>query len=150
LILGVGKAYAAIFDTDLLPGSDNNANVGQNSRRWRDANFSGTVSVDGSLNTGSAVIGGGTITNALHHGSISVNPPAIGGNSNATFSVTAPVRIDASDRVFLTPNKNLEAGLVLVGAKTDSANNKIEITLRNTTGSSINGAALDWYYLLIK
>jgi len=151
LVLGVGKAYAATFDTDLLPGTDAGPSIGQGTKKWLDAFFAGNLTVDGNASLKTANIGSsGTIINGLFNGSITVDPPSIAAGGNGTIKIAAPTAIDASDRVFLTPPANLEAGLILVGARTINDTDEIEITLRNTSSSVINGASRNWYYLIIK
>lgn len=153
LVLGTSKAYAAVFDTDLLPGTDGGASVGQASKKWADAHFSGDLTVGQEAKvTALKVSNNGTPMNAIYNGQLAVNPPNISGNSNKTFSVSPPpgVILESGDRVFLTPHKSLEAGLVFVGATINAESNKIEVTIRNTASSAINGASRNWYYLLIK
>lgn len=149
LISGVGKAEAAIFDTSLLPGVSGGADIGQGTQRWRDGYFSGNVNVDNQTNTGALVVGGGTIINNIRSGFLAVDPPAIAANGNGTFRIASSA-IGASDRIFLTPPPDLEAGLALIGASAIDATDEIEITLRNTTASAINGAPKNWAYLLLK
>lgn len=149
LISGVGKAEAAIFDTSLLPGASGSADIGQNTKRWRDGYFSGNLSVNNQMDTNTLTVGNETIINGLRTGFLTINPPAIAGNSNGTLTISAG-DIGASDRIFLTPPSNLESGLVFVGARAIDNSNEIEITLRNTTGANINGAPKDWAYLLVK
>lgn len=49
----IARASAAVFDSNLLPGADNMYSVGFNpSTRWRDAAFSGTVTVGGNVGIG--------------------------------------------------------------------------------------------------
>ena len=153
LVLGTSKAYAAIFDTDLLPGTDGGASVGQASKKWADAHFSGDLTVGQEAKVEVLrVDDDGTPMNAIYNGQLSINPPSISGNSNKTFDVSPPtgVTLEVGDRIFLTPHKSLEAGLVLVGATINAGSNVIEVTLRNTAGSSVNGISRKWYYLLIK
>ncbi len=158
LVLGTSKAYAAVFDTDLLPGTDGGASVGQASKKWADAHFSGDLTVGQEAKvTALKVSDNGTPMNAIYNGQLAVNPPNISGSSvsssnNKTFSVNPPtgVILESGDRVFLTPHKSLEAGLVFVGATINAGSNKIEITIRNTASVDINGASRNWYYLLIK
>jgi prepilin-type N-terminal cleavage/methylation domain-containing protein len=153
LVLGTSKAYAAIFDTDLLPGTDGGASVGQLSLKWADAHFSGDLTVGQEAKvTALKVSDNGTPMNAIHNGQLAVNPPTISGNSNKTFDVNPPtgVILESGDRVFLTPHKSLEEGLVFVGATINAGSNKIEVTIRNTASKNVNGASRNWYYLLIK
>ena len=154
LVLGTSKAYAAIFDTDLLPGTDGGASVGQLSQKWADAHFSGDLTVGQEAKvTALKVSDNGTPMNAIHNGQLAVDPPTINGNRNKTLLDVSPptgVILESGDRVFLTPHKSLEEGLVFVGATINAGSNKIEITIRNTASGDINGASRNWYYLLIK
>ena len=149
LISGIGKAEAAVFDTSLLPGSGSSIDIGQSTQRWRDGYFSNNLSINNQTNTNSLVVGGETVVNGIRTGFLTIDPPAIAANSNGTFQISSS-NIGASDRIFLTPPYNLEAGLVLVGARAIDSTDQIEITLRNTTGASINGSSKSWAYLLIK
>ena len=154
LVLGTSKAYAAVFDTDLLPGTDGGASVGQASKKWADAHFSGDLTVGQEAKVAALKVSdNGTPMNAIYNGQLAVNPPTISGNSNKTLLDVSPptgVILESGDRVFLTPHKSLEAGLVFVGATINAGSNKIEITIRNTASGDINGASRNWYYLLIK
>jgi prepilin-type N-terminal cleavage/methylation domain-containing protein len=153
LILGTSKAYAAIFDTTLLPGANNNVDVGSSGYKWKDAFFSGTLKVDTEAQVKTLKVSdNGTPMSGIYNGQITVDPPNIGADSNGTVSVNPPsgITIESGDRVFLTPNKSLKSGLLMVGAFANSSTNKIDITLRNTKSSAVNGEVRSWYYLLIK
>jgi len=80
-------------------------------------------------------------------GTVNVDPPSIGATSNGTVAVTINGAA-TTDLVFLTPPHDLEAGLVLVGARVTAANT-VTIALRNTTGSAIDGASRAWSYLIL-
>ncbi|MFH1759049.1 MAG: type II secretion system protein [Patescibacteria group bacterium] len=150
LILGVGKAVAAVFDTSLLPGADNSADVGQGTKRWRDGYFSGDINIDGNASLATTNVGDGTPINGLYTGFLSVDPPLITGYSNGSVTISAPASIGASDRIFLTPPQDLNSGLLFVGARTVDATDQIEITIRNVTAGNIKGDAKNWAYLLVK
>lgn len=151
LVLGVGRAEAAIFDTSLLPGTGNSIDLGQQTQRWRDGYFANNLVVGVKTDTNSLVVGlGGTPINGMHSGFFLFDPLSINANSNGTFTINSPNPIGASDRIFLTPPQDLEVGLVLVGATTTDASDTIKITLRNVTAAAVNGAAQRWGYLLIK
>ncbi len=49
-----GRASAATFDSNLLPGSDNSYNLGTSGSKWKDAFFSGKVGI-GSVNPGASL-----------------------------------------------------------------------------------------------
>lgn len=149
LISGIGKAEAAIFDTSLLPGASGSVDVGQSTQRWRDGYFSNNLTIGNQINASSLILGSETIINGLRTGFLAIDPPSVAANGNLAFRIAAGA-IGASDRIFLTPPSNLETGLVLVGASAVDATDEIEITLRNTTGSAINGASRDWAYFLLK
>ncbi|MDW8075992.1 MAG: hypothetical protein RMK00_09530, partial [Bacteroidota bacterium] len=92
-------------------------------------------------------VGGDGIKEILH-GTVTVNPPNIGANSSATFTVTI-TGVVPGDRIFLTPPDGLEADLIFQGAAVTSANT-VTIRIRNLSGSAVDGAALAWSYLVIK
>ncbi|MCS7000682.1 MAG: hypothetical protein NZ481_07375, partial [Candidatus Kapabacteria bacterium] len=85
---------------------------------------------------------------AILHGTVEVDPPDIGANSSETFTVTIN-GVVPGDRIFLTPPNTLEDGLVFQGAAV-TANDTVTIKIRNVGGVLINGAQLDWSYLVIR
>jgi hypothetical protein len=63
----------------------------------------------------------------------------------ATLTITG---VDSTDLVFLNP-RGLAAGLIMKKATVTSANN-VTVTIFNGTAGSINDAATDYDYVLIK
>ncbi|KXB96825.1 MAG: hypothetical protein AA908_10165 [Chlorobi bacterium NICIL-2] len=86
--------------------------------------------------------------NAIMHGTVSVNPPLIGANSSATLTVTI-TGVEPGDRVFLTPPDTFEDDLIFQGAAV-TATDTVTIKIRNVSGGTVDGGALDWNYLVIK
>jgi len=86
--------------------------------------------------------------NAIMHGTVSVNPPSIGANSSATLTVTI-TGVEPGDRVFLTPPDTFEDDLIFQGAAV-TATDTVTIKIRNVSGGTVDGGALDWNYLVIK
>ena len=141
--LGVSKASAAVFDTSLQPGAFT-LDIGTATNRWRNLFLSGTLNV-----IGSSAFGGGDAVNFVKHsGGLSVNPPAILANTSITIAIPTAEGFVMGDQIFLTPPSNLEAGLIYTGADTYSSG--VNITIRNTTGATIDGLARNWYYFLVR
>jgi len=82
------------------------------------------------------------------YGTVSVDPPNIGGNTSTTFTVTI-TGVQAGDLVFLTPPSGIEGGLVFQGADVTAANT-VTIRMRNVTGVAVDGASLQWSYMAIR
>lgn len=148
--LGVGKASAAVFDTNLNPGTGNTLDIGVGNR-WRDLFLSGNLTADGAASV--IKLGNGSNSFAyLRNGTIFVDPPLIAANSNYTVTITTTEDPDVSgfvagDRIFLTPPSIMDDGLVLVGATT--AANSLQIKIRNT-GAAINDDGRNWYFWLVR
>ena len=135
LVLGTSKAYAATFDTNLVPGVGSGASIGLANQKWVDAHFSGDLTVGQEAKVKTLRVGDALSTpmSAIYNGQLDVNPPDIGDGSNKTFNNSPPtgVILEVGDRIFLTPHKSLKAGLVLVGATIDADDNVIEISSEN-------------------
>ncbi len=160
LVLGVGRAIAATFDTSLLPGASGSIDVGQSTQRWRDGYFSGTLNVSGSsflaTSGGSVTIGsGGSPTSGILHGIIAVDPPLIGASTSATIDVDLLISgLVPSNKVFLTPPQLFgstasETGLVLQSAQITSTG-LLRIRIFNASLSDRDGGSRTWSYLIIK
>lgn len=148
--LGVGKASAAIFDTNLNPGANNTLDIGVGNR-WRDLFLSGKLEVGSSVKFGSDVTNNPNVVNKLFQGAITgISVPATTADTNRTLvDVTLPdVTAVPGDRVFLIPT-TLPAGIVLVSAIAKT-NGKIDIIVRNTAPSASTAGTADFHFLLIK
>ena len=84
----------------------------------------------------------------VFYGTVSVDPPNMNANTSATFTVTI-TGVQAGDLVFLTPPSTLEGALIFQGANV-TADNTVTIRMRNVTGADVNGASLDWSYMVIR
>jgi hypothetical protein len=84
----------------------------------------------------------------VFYGTVSVDPPNIGGNASNTFTVTI-TGVQPGDLVFLTPPSDIEGGLVFQGANVTAAGT-VTIRMRNVTGGAINGIARTWSYMVIR
>jgi hypothetical protein len=84
----------------------------------------------------------------VFYGTVSVDPPNIGGNMSATFTVTI-TGVQPGDLVFLTPPSGIEGGLVFQGADVTAANT-VTIRMRNVTGVAVDGIARTWSYMVIR
>lgn len=144
--LGVAKASAAIFDTSLQSGTStpSQLDIGAAGNRWRHLFLAGNLDVNGTVKLGN----NSDIVAFMKQGSISVDPPSIGSNGTATANVTL-TGIVPGDRIFLTPPGTIENGLVYVGATTTIANT-VGVRIRNLNAVATDGAALNWYYLLLR
>lgn len=153
--LGVSRAQAASFDSDLTPNGSGRA-IGSGSAKWASLSLSGPADIGGPVTIGSTA---NNSISFIKQGTVAVNPNAtIAANSVATVIVTAPTipeltGIQTGDRVFLTPPSGtlspLENGLVFHSAR--ALPDAIEIRLRNVTGASIVATtAHNWGYLVIR
>lgn len=79
---------------------------------------------------------------------VNVNPPSILAGATGTVDVTVTgASATRRDRVVMLPHASLEAGLEVL--TTDiSATDTVHISIRNNSGSTIDGAALDWTAML--
>jgi hypothetical protein len=82
------------------------------------------------------------------YGTVSVDPPNIAANTSTTFTVTI-TGVQTGDLVFLTPPSTIEGALIFQGANVTAANT-VTIRMRNVTGAAVNGAALQWSYMVIR
>jgi hypothetical protein len=84
----------------------------------------------------------------VFYGTVSVDPPNIGANTSTTFTVTI-TNVQTGDLVFLTPPSGIEGELVFQGVNV-TATNTVTIRMRNVTGTAVNGASLQWSYMVIR
>ena len=82
------------------------------------------------------------------YGTVSVDPPSINANTSTTFTVTI-TGVQTGDLVFLTPPSTLEGELIFQGANVTAANT-VTIRMRNVTGAAVDGASLEWSYMVIR
>lgn len=152
--LGVGKASAATFDTDVKPAATNAKDLGASGAKWKALFLSGNATIDGSM---TLTTGGTNSTknsiNFMKQGVMGVNPPSVpaGGSIIVTMASSAVpylAGIQTGDSIFMTPPTVLEDGLVFVGA--EAANGAILIKIKNTTAAGINGLLRIWSYLVIR
>lgn len=155
LVVGIGKAKAAVFDTSLIPGN-NAADIGQGSQRWRDGYFSNNLSVANSISANSLTVGGGSPVNFILRGRVFLNPPAIRAGENKKITIDASaffqqaVDIQPGAQIWLTPSSDLEPELLFVGAGLDDVNDQVIITLKNIGNSTVNYGGHYWYYLFVQ
>ncbi len=153
--LGVSRAQAATFDSDLSPNGGGK-NLGSGSAKWASLFLSGPADIGGPLSIGTTA---NNSISFLKQGTVPVNVNGtINAGAVATVVVTAPTipelaGIRLGDRVFLTPPSGilspLEAGLVLQSARTLA--DAIEIRIRNVSSANITTTtAHNWGYLVIR
>lgn len=155
--LGVGKASAAAFDTQITPNATT-LDIGSSIKKWRSLYLSQDATIDGSIAL--TTLGTNTANNSISfmkQGVITVNPPSIGANSSSTITIGTlggtPINnfvgVLPSDRIFLTPHPDLENDLWYSGANTGTDNIYIKIRNTNTSGG-INGAGRPWSYIIVR
>jgi len=84
----------------------------------------------------------------VFYGTVSVDPPNINANTSTTFTV--PITgVQTGDLVFLTPPSGIEGELVFQGVNV-TATNTVTIRMRNVTGTAVDGASLQWSYMVIR
>ena len=76
---------------------------------------------------------------------VSVDPPSIAAGVTTAFTVT--LTCAATDKIILIPPNTIEEHLVFVGAAV-TAENTITIKIYNKHTAAVDGAPLDWAYLL--
>ncbi len=153
-ILGVGKASAATFDTDLKPASTNARDIGTSGLKWKSIYLANTATIDGAVawTTG----GTNTLNNSigfLKHGLVSVDPLAIAAGANATTIITSTAvpelaGIQVGDRIMMTAPEAIEDGLLMMGATAGA--NSITVRVKNVSAASINGIARNWSYFVVR
>ena len=144
-LLGVGKANAATFDTVLNPNANNALDIGTTGTQWKTLFLSGDANISGKVTWTSA--GSNNSIAFLKQGMTNIDPPSMSAGASATVTALIP-GILSGDRVLITPPAGLEDGLMMVGATANT--DALSIRLRNISASAINGAALNWSYLIIR
>ncbi len=153
--LGMSRAQAAAFDSNLNPNADTSYSIGTSNKRWSSIFLSGDAALDGRV-TWNAANGGAASNNSvafLKQGIISIDPPNITAGANGTFGVassTVPglAGIQTGDRVFMTPPTTLTDGLLFMGALTSA--DTITVRIKNVSAGAIDGVAQNWSYLVIR
>lgn len=121
-----------------------------------DSNFSGPVvspggftgPLTGNVASSSVAVGGGTALTYVNKSTVSVDLASIGTLAvvEATVTVTGAATGDA---VIATPPAALAAGLMVVGAYVSAANT-VKLRVYNSTGGSVDEAAANWIFTLIR
>ena len=152
--LGVSRAQAASFDSNLNPNGSG-LTIGSGSAKWASLFLSGDVALDGKITWNSGNGGAASNNNIafMKQGIISINPPNITTGASGTYAVassTVPglAGIQTGDRVFMTPPLTLTEGLLFMGAV--AGQDSITVRVKNISGSSIDGTAMNWSYLIIR
>ena len=101
----------------------------------KDLTVTGTFTCDGDVLAG------------VVSGTVSVNPPSLTTGAAGTVAVTI-TGVVATDIVVLEPAAALEAGLEYRGHNVTA--NTVTIQLVNRTAGTIDGAAANWKYKIIK
>lgn len=96
-----------------------------------------------------ATVGFGRILRGpvIRRGTVSVNPASLTTGTKTTVSV-AIAGVGVHDIVVLEPPALLEAGLVYQGCRATATG--VDIDIANPTAGTIDGAALNWGYKIIK
>lgn len=82
-------------------------------------------------------------------GEIAVNPPNIASLARADVVVALPAGTAAAgDLVLVQPPAALEAGLILQRAWINAADS-ITLTIANYSAGAVDGAALNWTYVIL-
>lgn len=162
--LGVTKASAATFDTQIAPNGTT-LDIGSSIRKWRSLYLSQDMNIDRSViwTTASTTSDGSPATNnsitMLKQGVIAVKY-TLNANEIATFTystATSPTDcptctelqgVQAGNKIFMTPPPALNGSVRFLGARTQL--NSIEVKLQNTGGTTITNASNNWSYLIIR
>ena len=148
--LGVGKAFAAVFDTTLTPSTTDALNLGTTNYRWQSL----FLERDLDVRTGPIKLGSNSDTfTFLKQGSFTVTTPMI--NAEATANITNDISgLASTDRVFVNPPNDLESTIVLKGAVAETTpTSRIKITLFNTSSTQNFAGGVSgktWYYFIIR
>lgn len=108
-----------------------------------------TVIRRGSFDDATAVVQ--QVCAGIIFGEVSVNPASLATNVENQTQVALPAgTAKAGSLVFVMPPSDgtLEAGLVPLGARI-SADDTLQIKIRNVTAGTIDGAAKTWTFLVI-
>ncbi len=153
--LGISRAQAAAFDSTLNPNANNSYDIGTSGVKWKSLFLSGDAALDGKV-TWNAANGGAASNNSvafLKQGLISIDPPstltgASGSVTVASSTVPGLAGIQTGDRIFITPPSALTEGLLLMGATAGA--DSITVRIKNVSAGTLDGAAMNWSYLVIR
>jgi hypothetical protein len=84
----------------------------------------------------------------IAYGTISVNPASITTLASAETAVTI-TGAAVGDIVIMNVPASLETGLIFSGARVSAADT-VQVRLSNMTAGSVDGAARDWTYQIIR
>jgi hypothetical protein len=84
----------------------------------------------------------------VFYGTVFVDPPNIAANSSGTVAVNI-TGVQTGDLVFLTPPSGMETDLIFQGADV-TAGGTVTIQIRNVSGGDVDGASLEWSYMVIR
>jgi len=84
----------------------------------------------------------------VFYGTVFVDPPNIAANSSGTVAVNI-TGVQTGDLVFLTPPSGMETDLIFQGADV-TAEGTVTIQIRNVSGGDVDGASLEWSYMVIR
>lgn len=155
-LLGVGKAYAATFDTSLLPGSDKNIDIGASApKRWGNLFLGQDLKLDGKL----FITNNGTITDNpisfIQNGVQNITIPEIPANTTITMVLLPKAKIKTLSpigyHVFVTPGNNMFHpinSVVMMGASITN-DEALTIILRNTANTKSQSNNVSFSYLII-
>lgn len=96
---------------------------------------------------GFTIGGSGTPLALLNAGTVSIDPPSIGANTQGSASATISGAL-TTDLIFVKPPQ-LATGLVFVGAAITAANT-LTVYLHNVTAAAIDDTAKTWHFLLLR
>lgn len=85
----------------------------------------------------------GSINNALIKSTQSIDVGSIAANSELDVTVTVTNASTSNSAIFVSPVADIEAGIVIAWARVSAANT-VKIRFRNTTGSPIDPAAINY------
>ncbi|MBK7308876.1 MAG: hypothetical protein IPI88_18935 [Chitinophagaceae bacterium] len=85
----------------------------------------------------------GSVNNALIKSTQNIDVGSIPANSELDITVTVASANTSNSAVFVSPEADIEAGVVIAWARVSAANT-VKIRFRNTTGSAIDPAAINY------
>ncbi len=85
----------------------------------------------------------GVISNALLRATVNIDVPSIAANNEVDITVTVTNANTTGSAVFVSPAADIEPGVVIAWVRVSAANT-IKIRFRNTTGTPIDPAAVDY------
>lgn len=153
LKLGVAKAVAATFDTQVIPGTNNAFDLGSGSNKWKDGYINGNLRVDTLTKTNQLAVGldgsgnplGDTLAR-INFGNL--NMPAYTVPANSVLEVTVTPPTNSGGKYFITPPRGLPDDLIYVGANLSGGN--LLVAIKNVSGANVGDGARTWHYLSIQ